>query len=58
MAGCLGNVFDHLPFANLLFVQILASPQTGRVEVTSLHGFIYEKTPPVVLFGPRCSRSF
>ena len=27
-----------------------ASPQTGRVEVTSLHG-LYMKTPPVVLLG-------
>jgi hypothetical protein len=34
-----------------------ASPQTGRVEVTSLHGFIYENAARCPV-GRRCSRYF
>ncbi|MFR1194471.1 MAG: hypothetical protein ACLSDK_00005, partial [Oscillospiraceae bacterium] len=33
-----------------------ASPQTGRVKVTSLHGFIYENAAHCPV-GRRCSRS-
>jgi hypothetical protein len=32
-----------------------ASPQTGRVEVTSLHGFIYENAAHCPV-GRRCSQ--
>jgi len=32
-----------------------ASPQTGRVEVTSLHGFIYENAARCPV-GRRCSQ--
>jgi len=34
-----------------------ASPQTGRVEMTSLHGFIYENAARCPV-GRRCSRYF
>ena len=54
--GCLGNVFLIICHLQTSFSwHKKASPQTGRVEVTSLHGFIYENAARCPV-GQRCSQ--
>ena len=54
--GCLGNVFLIICHLQTSFCGMKkASPQTGRVEVTSLRGVIYENAARCPV-GRRCSQ--